>query len=83
MLHHPDDVLIDLDGRCVCPVHGPQAGEYAPGVAPCGCRWVAGAHIGGALRRAAAATSGRNVAENSQFYPASVGLAPQSQLSVS
>lgn len=34
-------VLIDLDGRCVCPIHGPQPGEYEPGRAACGCEWVA------------------------------------------
>jgi len=37
-------VQIDLDGRCVCPVHGPQDCEYLPGVAPCGCVWVALRH---------------------------------------
>lgn len=34
-------VLIDLDGRCVCPTHGPQDCEYEAGRAPCGCQWVA------------------------------------------
>ncbi len=37
-------VMIDLDGRCVCPVHGPVEGEYEPGRAACGCQWVALAH---------------------------------------
>ena len=37
-------VLIDLDGRCLCPVHGPQDCEYAAGLAPCGCEWVALKH---------------------------------------
>lgn len=34
-------VLIDLDGRCVCPVHGvqPEGQEYASGRAICGCDW--------------------------------------------
>jgi hypothetical protein len=41
MLHHPDDVLIDLAGRCLCPIHGPQPGEYEAGRAACGCQWVA------------------------------------------
>ncbi len=34
-------VLIDLDGRCVCPYHGAQAEgqEFASGRAACGCVW--------------------------------------------
>lgn len=34
-------VLIDLEGRCLCPIHGPQPGEYEAGRAACGCEWVA------------------------------------------
>lgn len=35
-------VMISLEGRCICPVHGelgPDA-EYESGFAPCGCAWL-------------------------------------------
>jgi hypothetical protein len=37
------DVLISLEGRCICPTHGEMGPdvEYMPGVAPCGCFWEA------------------------------------------
>lgn len=81
--HHPDDVLIDLAGRCLCPAHGPQDCEYAPGVAPCGCQWVALPKAGGRLRRVRLAISTCDVVENSQLYPVTVGLVLYLQFGVS
>lgn len=38
-------VQFDVDGVCVCPVHGPQSGaDYAEQQAPCGCTWRMDAH---------------------------------------
>jgi hypothetical protein len=35
-------VMISLEGRCICPVHGVQGPdvEYEVGFAPCGCAWL-------------------------------------------
>jgi len=71
MLHHPDDVLIDLAGRCVCPRHGPQPGEYEAGRAACGCRWVA---LKSGLLRCEPASLHCDVAEFPQQLPETAGL---------
>jgi hypothetical protein len=48
-MKHGAMVMLDVDGVCVCPLHGPQPqAEYAPGQAPCGCVWRFDSH--GVLR---------------------------------
>lgn len=50
MVHFRDQVVIDLEGRVVCPQHGALdlAQEFEAGLACCGCQFVA--VPGGALR---------------------------------
>lgn len=80
MLHHPDDVLIDLAGRCLCPIHGPQPGEYEAGRAACGCQWVA---LKSGLLRCEPAISNCDVAGFPQQCPETAGLTPLPQSCVS
>jgi len=48
-MKHGAMVMIDVDGSCVCPWHGPVPdAEYAECTAPCGCSWRMDAH--GVLR---------------------------------
>lgn len=64
-------VLLDPDTLAlVCPYHGPQAADYAPGVAPCGCQWTLDRH--GMLR--ARAHEGPTFAAETTLTTAETGV---------